>query len=86
MGNFIKNKQRLDYATMAIKFVENNDVIRGEEECRSYDSDNPIHATIEVESDRPIAAYGIQVSFVRLEKTRYIDDDNDIKQNRVTYQ
>ena len=78
MGNVFKSKQRLYYATMTIKFIDDNGNERAEEH-RSYDSDNPIKATIEVESDRPIAAYGIQVSLVRIEKTRYIDDDNDLR-------
>ena len=42
MGNFIKSKQRLDYATMTIKFVDDNSEVQRAEERRCYDSDNPI--------------------------------------------
>ena len=42
MGNVFKSKQRLDYATMTIKFFEENSEVERAEERRCYDSDNPI--------------------------------------------
>ena len=72
MGN-IKKKPRLDYATIAIKF---------EHQSLIFDETQSLLFSVEIDSEKPIAAYGIQVSLIALEKRLFTTTDSE---GNVTY-
>ena len=76
MGNS-KGKQRLPYASLQLIY---------ETDERSFDSENPIIATVMINSEKDIPAYGVQVSVCRYEKTRTCAEKEDFKTKQMTWQ
>ena len=60
---FTNSKESIDYASVTIHYDTNE---------RTYDADNAISGTIEINTDRVIPAFGVQVTLFRRENTHLV--------------